>query len=196
MVALWYLLLLAPFVAGAVLWLNYRRKHAARERESMLRWQKVVEAKPVAGEAGKPASGGEAQPRKSALVELRPRLLEPADALFYRLLASGLPEHDVFAGVSADRVLVAGAAASPLEREARQRAWSRLIIDFLVCDKSLRPRVAVLLDAGAEQMALLEVLRGAGLRCVTVARGSLPRRQEVAAVILGEAARPPEASAK
>lgn len=185
MVALWYLLLLAPFIVGAVLWLNYRRKHAARERESMQRWQKVVAAKPVAAEAAGVAKADEAQPRRAAMVELRPRLLEPADALFYRLLASGLPDHDVFAGVSADRVLVTGAAASALEREARQRAWSRLIIDFLVCDKSLQPRVAVLLDADAGQMALLEVLRGSGLRCVTVARGSLPKRQEIRAVILG-----------
>lgn len=136
------------------------------------------------------------QPRPAALVEMRPRLLEPADALFYRLLASGLSDHDVFAGVSADRVLVAGAAATPLEREARQRAWSRLIIDFLVCDKSLRPKVAVLLDAGAEQMALLEALRGAGLRCVTVARNGLPKRQEIREVILGVAEALPGTSAK
>lgn len=186
MVALWYLLLLAPFVVGAVLWINYRRKNAARERESMLRWQKVVAAKPVADEAAGVAKVDEAQPSRAAVVGLRPRLLEPADALFYRLLVSGLPDHDVFAGVSADRVLLAGEAVSALEREARQRAWSRLIIDFLVCDKSLRPRVVVLLDSGTAQMVLQESLRGAGLRCVTVARGNLPRRQEIRALILGD----------
>jgi hypothetical protein len=184
-VALWYLLLLAPFVALAVLWFNYRRKQAAREREAMQRWQRVVVAKPAAAE------GAEAAPRAAATAALRPRLLEPADALFYRLLTASLPDHDVFAGVGANRVLAAGGSATAHEREASARAWSRLSIDFLICDKSLRPRVAVLLDAGADRFALAEALRGAGLRCVSLARNGLPRRQDVRALILGDPAAPP-----
>ncbi len=184
MVALWYLLLLAPFIALVVLWLNYRRKQAARERESMQRWQRVVEARPVVnGEAPVPAPA-------SAAHRLRPRLLEPADALLFRLLALSLSDHDVFAAVSVERVLEPGGSVTGLEREARLRAWSRMRIDFLVCDKALQPRVAVLVDAADERQALVEVLRASGLRCVTLTRSSLPGRHQVRAVVLGEAEPP------
>jgi len=179
-VALWYLLLLAPFVALAVLWLNYRRRQAARERESIQRWQRVGEARPAM--SGEPSVAAPA----TAAHRLRPRLLEPADTMLFRLLALSLSDHDVFAGVSVDQILVPGTSLTGLEREARLRAWSRMRIDFLVCDKGLQPCVAVLVDAVDERMALVEVLRASGLRCVTLTRSSLPGRHQMRAVVLGE----------
>jgi nitrogen fixation-related uncharacterized protein len=54
MVAIWYLLMLAPVIAIAIFWWSYRRKQAARERLANERWQQLVE------KAGEPEKEGPA----------------------------------------------------------------------------------------------------------------------------------------
>ena len=129
MVVIWYLLMLAPVIAIAVFWWNYRRKQAARERLASERWQQLV------SKAGKPekeipaeavAAAAAAIPQKampsnaSQSYRGRERLLEPADTLFYFLLRTQLPEYEVLTAVSLGRLLVTG-AASEQERERMAR---------------------------------------------------------------------------
>ena len=121
---------------------------------------------------------------------VRERLLSSPQTLLYFLLKSSLSDHEVLAQVSAAAVIDVPDGVGGLEREARQRRLAAVVLDFVVCDKSLRAvavvqwgaRTGVAAEATAFARACCE---SAGLRWIDMAPDALPRREMVRAVVLG-----------
>lgn len=94
MTAIWYLLVLAPFIVIPILWWQHRRKAAERDSIADARWQKLVsaaKADPVLTQTVTPA----APVAVRAGYARRARTLDPVQTVFYYLLKNGLPDHEV-----------------------------------------------------------------------------------------------------
>ena len=205
MVALWYALVLAPFIAIPIFWWSYQRKQAARERLAHERWHSVVQG------AGKDSSGA-AIPQSAVdtvkpvpqnglpasmagnnVFQRRERMLDPAETLAYYLLRNGLPDCEVLGRVRLDQLLeVTG--GSGVATGGRLQGLAQHTVDFVICNKAMQPMAAVdVLDgeAGAVLTAAPDFktrcLGQAGVRYVRVLRSALPKRQDVRAVVLGPA---------
>ena len=200
MVAVWYLLMLLPLIAIAIFWWRYRRKQADRERLANERWQQLVKNAAATGK-GQPATTGpepvavaarkSVSPVVSHAYSGRERLLEPADTLFYFLLRTQLPEYEVFNVVNLSRLLAITAASGP-EQERMLRGLSQHAVDFVLCDKAMRPRIAIDLLAGEAPAALTaapdfksQCFARSGIRYVRISRTALPKRQDVRNAVLG-----------
>lgn len=183
MIAFWYLLILAPFIAIPVLWWNYRRKLAQKEELSGMRWERLVN-NARADDAPVPAA-----PAATPEYRRRERLLDAGQTLVYLLLKQGMPDHEVLVNVAlADLIEPAGAAGpgQPQRLPAQHR------VDFVVCSKAMQPVVAVDLLATEAPAALTtapdfksQCLHRAGIRHVRLVRGALPARQDIRASVLG-----------
>lgn len=201
MVAIWYLLMLAPLIAIAIFWWSYQRKQAAREREAGERWQQIVskaatpDQEVPAPPATAPAASGQQKlmpPVPAQAYRGGERLLDPAETLFYFLLRTGFPEFEVLSAVNVSRLLVIS-AASEAERERLARGLSQHSVDFVLCDKTMQPRIAIdLLDAEAPAALTAapdfktRCFADSGIRYVRISRTALPKRQDVRNVVLGE----------
>ena len=199
MVVFWYLLILAPFIAIPILWWNYRRKQEAREREAGERWQEML-SKPVRKEMDPSAVAAVATSATATALasasavpafpyRLQERMLDQAETLAYYLLRTGLPEYEVLIRVGLDRLLMSAAEG---DRERRLSGLAQHAVDFLICDKAMRPLVAVdILDAEAPAALTtapdfkMQSLAHTGIRYVRIPRDALPKRQDVRAVVLG-----------
>lgn len=191
MVALWYLLILAPVIAVAFFWWRYRSRQAAREREAGERWQQLLAQSAEPAPAAAPPSTAAVAPAQLQY-RGRDRLLDPAQTLLFFLLRTELPECEILVRVSLDRLLLLPDGIGDAERERRMGALARHVVDFVVCDKSMRPIAAIDLLA-AEAPAVLtsapdfrmQCLAQSGIRHLQVTRAALPKRQDVRAVVLG-----------
>jgi hypothetical protein len=198
----WYLFLLA--VAGGVafaVW-NYRRKTAARKAASDARFAEMLKGgrQPPAGPQSAPVvAGAPGDAPAPAKVSPAPPVTPPAaaqpflgqaESLLYYLLKAGLPDFEVFAGVSLARVV--GAMGDGRDRELQLRRLSQYQLDFVVCDKRMRVVAVVEVESAAgaaaagDQRFKSDALKQAGIRVVRVNPMALPRRDEVRALINGE----------
>lgn len=202
MVVFWYLLILAPFIAIPVLWWNYRRKQEARERAAGERWQEML-SKPAREDMDPPANttttavASVAPPASAAAVPSLPyrarvRVLDQAETLAYYLLRTSLPEYEVLTHVGLDRLLAPTAEA---DRERVRRGLSQHTVDFVLCDKTMRPLVAVDLLETEAPAALTaapdfktQCLAHTGIRYIRIPRNAFPKRQDVRSVVLGASA--------
>ena len=195
---LWYLLLLA--LVGIIVYAiwNYRRGTAARKSASSARFDEMFKAEaqlapglrppfPSPGEASAQAkTAPSAAGAPAVAVE---RFLGKAESLLYYLLKAGLPDAEVFAGVSLARVV--GAGGEGRDREQQLRRLGQYQLDFVVCDKSMKILAVVELESAAgaaaagEQRFKSDVLKQAGIRHVRVNPAVLPRREQVAALVSG-----------
>jgi hypothetical protein len=195
---LWFLLMLAT--AGVVaygVW-DYRRKVAAREAASQARFEEMFKGKGAAA----PARPEPAPPMPAAAVPaavpappVSPpvavsapgRFLGKTGTLVYRLLQTGLPDHEIFANVTLSSVVAASGSGSQGEQQARR--LSQYQLDFVVCDRDLRIVAAVEVEAGGGADAIgmrhfkEECLRAAGIRLAWFDAAALPRRQEIRALL-------------
>lgn len=183
MVALWYGLILLPLIAIPVLWWNHRRKQEARERMASARWSEMV-----AGTAKSPADKS-AQPVTQAAYCSQERVLDAEQTLVYFLLKSGLPEYEILTQTGLHKLLTLPSEYAGADRELRLRGLGQHTLDFVVCDKSLRPVAAVDLSGPAlsaeAQTFRSAVLAQAAIRYVCLARTALPKRDAVRAQVLG-----------
>jgi len=199
-VVFWYLLILAPFVAIPVLWWNYRRKQVAREREAGERWQEILSkpARTVNGAASAATDSASAPvlateaPVTSSPYRLQARVLDQSETLAYYLLRTGLPEYEVLTRVGLDRLLTPLVEA---DHGRSLRGLSQYAVDFVLCDKAMRPLVAVDLLQAEAPAALTaapdfkaQCLAHTGIRYIRIPRNALPKRQDVRALVLGETA--------
>lgn len=186
-----YLFLLA--VAGGVayaIW-NYRRKTAVRMAASEARFEKMFKgpAQPPASPQAPDSAATEPSSQVNAPPAVEQRFLGQAESLLYYLLKAGLPDLEVFAGVSLARVV--GAAGEGREREQQLRRLSLYPLDFLVCDKSMRVVAVVEVESAAgagavgDQRFKSDTLKQAGIRLVRVNPAALPRPEQVRALING-----------
>ncbi len=195
-----YLALLLPVAAVAWIVWSYQRKALDKEARSRERAAALLGVPGAAG-PGRPGAGSPTPraapvplpqtsplpaPQPSSRPASRERFLSQPEALAYYLLRAGLPGYAVFPHVSLGAVLADGAVGGdsrpPLVRHD---------LDFVVCDKGLRVLAVVRLKpagmAGAARWAD-ERLAAAGIRVVTLDPAGLPRRAQVAALVLGAGA--------
>lgn len=195
MVAIWYLLVLAPFIAIPVIWWNYRRKHAMRESLARARLEEIIN-RPAQNAAAAPnisahSPSGDAAAAADVRYTRRERLLDPAETVVYLLLKSALPECEILSHVALARVLDLPAGIAGSEREQRMRALSQHVVDFVICNKAMQP-VAVIDLPGQETPALTtapdfrtQCLAHTGIRHLRWPRTAIPKRQDVRALVLG-----------
>jgi hypothetical protein len=119
------------------------------------------------------------------------RLLPQRIALLYYVFRTGLPDHEIFAGLALGDVLdvASTAAGAPREQLARRLAQQRL--DLVVCTKQLEIIAAVVVSnavpgplAEGVQFAT-QCLQAAGVRVVSVDPAALPRHHQVRSLIYG-----------
>lgn len=207
--ALWYGLMLMPFIAFAVLWWNYRRKQAARNQMADLRWKEIVAKPQAASGTGDvtptepPASlrpvGGSVASATTAIkpglvaaarYEARARVLNNGEVLMLQLLRHALPDHAVLPGLPLDALLSPAPRLSPEVRTAAESVLTNHTADFTVCDGQWRAIAVIELVDPAPVTApgiLREMLAQAGIRHIRISRDSLPRKEALRAQVLGQA---------
>ena len=199
MVMLWYLLVLAPFIALPVLWWNFRRKQAAREQVSGARWESLAKevvtpptVSPVPSSVPVvPATAMSHLQAMGASYVLRDRILDPAQKVLYYLLKSGLADYEIMAQVALSSVLSVPAGITGGEREQRLRTLARETVDFVVCDKTMKP-VAVIDLLAQEVPSVLttaadfrtQCLAQSSIRYLRLVRTALPKRDELRGLVL------------
>lgn len=192
----WYLLLLAAAgVVAYAVW-NYRRKTAAQRSASAARFEDLFKAQAPVPARPQPPFAAPAE--SSVVVNALPaapsvatqRFLGQAESLLYYLLKAGLPDFEVFAGVSLARVV--GAGGSGRDRAQQLRRLSQYQLDFVICDKSMKVvsvievEAAAGAEAAADQRFKSDLLKQAGIRLVRVNPAAPPRREQVQALVNGE----------
>ena len=194
----WYLFLLA--VAGSVVFAvwNYRRKFSASRAASKARLEKIFKGpaqhpanpQPPASAAADPPASTNTPPAPSAAPPAsEQRFLGQSESLLYYLLKAGLPDFEVFAGVSLARVV--GAAGEGRDREQQLHRLAQYQLDFVVCDKSMQVVAVVEVESAAgagaagDQRFKSDLLKQAGIRLVRVNPVALPRREQVRALVNG-----------
>jgi len=199
MAAIWYLLVLAPFIVIPVVWWSYRRKFVAREQIADARWQKLVNAAradPAPAEQTTAvvtavAAAAPASAAAPAGYTRKARALDPAQTVLYHLLKTSLPDHEVMAQVALPAVLEVPADAVGSAREQRLRNLTRQTVDFVICNKALLPVVAIDLPLQDQSMQTPEqdfktwALAQAGIRYLRLSRKALPKRDAVRILVLG-----------
>ena len=183
---LWYLFLLLPVVAVAWAVWAYRRQAAQKAAASHARMQELLvvgrrqPAPPDSAPVGSPPSQG------IAAYMGRERLLGQAETLLFYVLKTGLPDHEIFAGVGLSAVVDLVPGVQGAERETQLRRLAAHRIDFLVCDKSARIVAAVEFGPVAQDAQFrAQCLAAAGIRCVRIDPRAMPRHQDVHALIFG-----------
>lgn len=193
----WYVFLLAAAGGIAFATWNYHRRTVARRAASEARFEKIFKGQGPAPASAQPPSAAPVEPPVAAnTLPATPaapslatrRFLGQAESLLYYLLKAGLPDFEVFAGVSLARVV--GAAGSGRDREQQLRRLSQYQLDFVICDKSLKVVSVIEVESAAEaagdQRFKSDLLTQAGIRLVRVNPAALPRREQVRALIDGE----------
>lgn len=207
-----WILVLVGVVAGIAysIW-NYRKKSAAREAASqqrfaeLLREQAASSGRPVPAPAAAapvpsptpishaaPAPPAPAPVPAAAAAAARERFLGQHETLLYLLLKTGLPDHEIFANVSLASVVALPASGGEREQQVRRLAPYQL--DFVVCDKSMHVVAVVDLETagGADAAGIhqfkADYLKRAGIRLVRVNPAAMPRREQVRALVVGNAA--------
>lgn len=207
------LLVLIPVAALAVVVWHFKRRTRAREAAAAERLQALLGSVrqlprtdiPATGADGvsrastpaQPAAASVSAPAAPPLYDMRERVLTPAQTLVYFLLRTGLPEHVVFARISLAAILETGAGLSGVAREEQARRLAALTIDFVVCDRAMRPVAAIALVepeegslARADRESSRTRLAAAGMRLIELDAASLPRKDALRTLVLGVARAP------
>ncbi len=191
---MWYLigLIWIAMLAGVV-W-AYRRKRKKRIAGRAQQFAALL------SELRLPPEGGAAVPAIAPVsaaparkISRKPRLLPKSAALLYFVFKTGLPDHEVFAGLPLSELVEIESALSGYEREQTARKLMHCRLDLVVCNKRLEVVAAVLLSTGAATGAgqaenarfAEECLQIAGVRLVRVDAAAPPRHQQVRELIYG-----------
>ena len=196
-----FLFILALLVAiGYVIW-AYRKKSAEKAAARSERYQQLFAAHlqppgPVKEGPSKPTpvtpSSAATRTAATAIYARKERLLSPQETLLYYVLKAGLPDHEIFARVNLSAILEVARTLQAHEREQRSRKLALHNVDFVICDKSSRIVAAVEFegtggDSTGEGTFKVDCLKAAGIRHVRVKAATIPRREDVRALICGSA---------
>jgi hypothetical protein len=178
---------LMPLVAGYVIFRIYQKKAAEREAASSKRFDEIFggaaklpsQTPPQSTFSPAPITANSAPalitPPPSAWVT-QEKFLQPRGKLIYYLLKSELPDHEVFAQVSLGAVI---AATQPLRKPLEGT------IDFVVCDKQMKPLAAIGFTGMADVDSIGASISAAGMRWVQFVPDALPQRGDIRALVLG-----------
>ena len=190
---MWYLVGLIWIAAMVWIIAAYNRKQRRRASERALQMERLVtelKANPRRMDADdtvlKPAVS---TPAPVTAFTRKPRLLPQSAALLYYVFRTGLPDHEIFAGVALEDVLDVAAPAQASEREQLLRKLAGQRLDLVVCTKQLEVVAAVFAgssNATAEREQFMShCLQAAGIRVVRVDPAAPPRRQHGHALVYG-----------
>ena len=189
---MWYVIGLAWIAVMVAIIAKYTSKQRQRANERAQHMEQML-----AELKANPRAGVDADTAKAAAVRVpqfsrKPKLLPPPLALLYYVFRTGLPDHEIFAGVALDEVLdiAASAQAGPREQLLRKVSQQRRL-DLVVCTRQLEVVAAVIVAApvagtadGGEQFAS-QCLQSAGVRVVRVDPAAPPRHHQVHALVYG-----------
>ena len=191
-------LLLTPVVVIAVFIWNYRRQAAAREAAEaermkafveQMRGNSVVNPVPTAPAASaKVIPVQDARPVVVSGFIARASLLSTEQAALFQMLRSALQEQHVFPRVSLSAFILPAENLTGFAREARQRRLADAVVDFLVCDKTMRPVAAIHVEGANDAAAIAfaqSCVQHTGLRFIAMDMKALPKADEIRARILG-----------
>ena len=118
------------------------------------------------------------------------RLLPQSTALIYYVFRTGLPDHEIFTGLTLADVLEPGAAASMAEAGRTSKLLTQRL-DLVVCTRQLEVVAGVVIDAGAGHVRgssadfMAPVLHAAGIRMVRIDPAAAPRHHQVRELVYG-----------
>jgi len=187
-------------VAG-IFWAYARRRKKtdslrAREIDALISTAKKSSLQPAA--AG-PLSVEEVPAKKTPVpvataFSRKPRLLGQRDALLYLLLRTGLPDHEVFHGLTLTAVIEPAADLRGYEREQSLRRLAQTKIDFVVCNKRLEIVAVVMFNADGQSQGanpnISTLLEAAGVRFVGIDPLAMPRHQQIRSLLYADASPP------
>ena len=200
---MWYLIVFAWIVSVVGIFWAYGRKRRqagsarAKELEAMLA-QVHMGARAVATATSAPAAT--ATPSTEPVVVVvnasvrKPRLLDQADGLLYRVFRAGLPDHEIFANLSLADVLEPAPGVRGYEREQAARKLAQQHLNLVVCNKQLEVVAVVLLAQTGPALPTRDFayiksnLLAAGLRLVRIEATAMPRHHQVKALVYGDGA--------
>jgi hypothetical protein len=165
-------------VAGVIWYYQRKRRHQADL--SARRMDALLSELKSAPRAADPQAGIATMPHKSAFTGVkRPRVMEKSQALLYYLFRTGLPDHEIFPGLSLGDVV-------DLKGVPDAERLRRLKLELVVCTKQFEPLAAVLaaMDADSARLAA-RCLESAGIRPVIIDPARPPRHQDVRALVYG-----------
>ena len=189
---MWYWIVLIWFAAVAGIVWAYRRKRqrlaAARDRQAAAL---LAEFKVRPGlAAGNTVDGQAAKMPLTPPVRTfsrKPRVLPQSAALLYYVFRTGLPDHEILAGLALSDLIDAETATPGYDREQTARRLANCRLDLVVCTKQLEVVAVVMLGAGtgadaghAENSRFAsECLQSAGVRTLHIDSRAPPRHHQV-----------------
>lgn len=196
---MWYAIGLIPLVLIAGVFWSFSKKQRQREADRARQFETLLgEARrggiSIAAEApptNAPAAATAVAAVQRADFTRKPRLLPQIDALLYMVFRAGLPDHEIFAGLTAADVVEFTPASTGLVHEQKLRRLGQQRVDLVVCTKQLEIVAVVIcarkLAAAAADGARFaeECLQAAGIRLLRVDPAALPRHQQVRELIYG-----------
>jgi hypothetical protein len=198
---MWYVigLIWVALLAGVIWTYNRKQRERGAERAKQLAvLLSDLKANPnpvavIAGGAAAPAAPVLAAPAPVTGLSKKQRLLPPAGALLYYVFRTGLPDHEIFAGLTLADVIDIAPVTRGYEREQMARKLAQQRLDLVVCTKQLDVIAAVIINnaadatqAGNSRFAE-DCLRTAGIRLVRIDPAAPPRHQHVRELVYGAA---------
>ena len=185
---MWFVIGLVWIVVMIGIIYTYNRKQRRRSSERAQQMEKMLvelKANPraaVALEPGPVPAPGAVVPQFSR----KPRLLPPATAALYYVFRTGLPDHEIFAGVALDDVLEVAAQTNAARREQLMHRLGQPRLDLVICTKQLEIVAAVVVGTGDDRAKFAsECLESAGIRVVRIDPAAPPRHHQVSALVYG-----------
>ncbi len=187
---MWFVIGLIWIVVMIGIIYSYNRKQRRRSSERAQQMEKMLvelKANPRAAVALEP--GPAPAPAPGAVVpefSRKPRLLPPATAVLYYVFRTGLPDHEIFAGVALDDVLEVAAQTNAARREQLMHRLGQPRLDLVICTKQLEIVAAVVVGTGDDRAKFAsECLESAGIRVVRIDPAAPPRHHQVSALVYG-----------
>lgn len=189
---MWYVIGLVWIAVMAAIISKYTSKQRRRVSERAQDMEKMLVELKANPRAWVDAGAAAAPPAAAPVPQFsrKPRLLPPPVALLYYVFRTGLPDHEIFAGVALDEVLDIVASAQPGPREQLLRKLSQQRrLDLVVCTKQLEVVAAVIVAAPVaasdSHQFTSQCLQSAGVRLVRVDPAAPPRHHQVHALVYG-----------
>ncbi|MEO7728829.1 MAG: DUF2726 domain-containing protein [Burkholderiales bacterium] len=188
---MWYLAGLVWIVVMVFIVSRYTRRQRRRSTERATEMAALLvnlKANPTAAIEGLEPTVG---PAGAPAFNRKARLLPQPVALLYYVFRTGLPDHEIFAGMALSDVVDVASAPPGAQREQLMRRLAQQRVDLVVCNKQLEIVAAVIVNNSASAAAAdgrqfaTQCLQAAGIRAVSVDPAAPPRHHQVHALIYG-----------
>jgi hypothetical protein len=191
---MWYVigLIWIVLIVGIISVYNRRQRQGnAGRAEKMAALLADLKSSSAAGMSTSRATAAPVAPAVGGGFRKKPRLLPSSTALLYYVFRTGLPDHEIFTGLTVADVLDAGPASSMTEPEQLRKLLAQRL-DLVVCTKQLEVVAGVVIGAGADGVSgsgvdfIANSLQAAGIRMVRIDPAAAPRHHQVRGLVYGE----------